>query len=149
MHKLCCPCCFGRSCLIPNQGYLSEAGASLVDRKLGLGIVPNTRVVKLVSEVFNYPRLDRQKARMKQVIMDQFPTVGSHFNRIGLPPKIGSFQVFVDGYKDADYWLRRWENESMPVRLSREFQLQFERLVILDYIIRNTDRGKRQNRFCI
>lgn len=143
MHKLCCPCCFGRSCLIPNQGYLSEAGASLVDRKLGLGIVPNTRVVKLVSEVFNYPRLDRQKARMKQAIMDQFPTVGSHFNRIGLPPKVGSFQVFVDGYKDADYWLRRWESESMPARLSREFQLQFERLVILDYIIRNTDRGTR------
>ncbi|XP_011142223.1 phosphatidylinositol 4-kinase type 2-alpha [Harpegnathos saltator] len=141
MHKLCCPCCFGRSCLIPNQGYLSEAGASLVDRKLGLGIVPNTRVVKLVSEVFNYPRLVRQKARMKQAIMDQFPTVGSHFNRIGLPPKVGSFQVFVDGYKDADYWLRRWENESLPARLSREFQLQFERLVILDYIIRNTDRG--------
>lgn len=141
MHKLCCPCCFGRSCLIPNQGYLSEAGASLVDRKLGLGIVPNTRVVKLVSEVFNYPRLDRQKARMKQAIMDQFPTVGSHFNRIGLPPKVGSFQVFVDSYKDADYWLRRWENESLPARLSREFQLQFERLVILDYIIRNTDRG--------
>jgi hypothetical protein len=145
MHKLCCPCCFGRSCLIPNQGYLSEAGASLVDRKLGLGIVPNTRVVKLVSEVFNYPRLDRQKARMKQAIMDQFPTVGSHFNRIGLPPKVGSFQVFVDGYKDADYWLRRWESEPMPARLSREFQLQFERLVILDYIIRNTDRGKQLN----
>lgn len=143
MHKLCCPCCFGRSCLIPNQGYLSEAGASLVDRKLGLGIVPNTRVVKLVSEVFNYPRLVRQKARMKQAIMDQFPTVGSHFNRIGLPPKVGSFQVFVDGYKDADYWLRRWENESLPTRLSREFQLQFERLVILDYIIRNTDRGNK------
>lgn len=71
MHKLCCPCCFGRSCLIPNQGYLSEAGASLVDRKLGLGIVPNTRVVKLVSKTFNYPRLDRQKARMKQAIMDR------------------------------------------------------------------------------
>lgn len=141
MHKLCCPCCFGRSCLIPNQGYLSEAGASLVDRKLGLGIVPNTRVVKLVSKTFNYPRLDRQKARMKQAIMDQFPTVGSHFNRIGLPPKVGSFQVFVDAYKDADYWLRRWENEPLSPRLSREFQLQFERLVILDYIIRNTDRG--------
>ncbi|XP_071627836.1 phosphatidylinositol 4-kinase type 2-alpha [Temnothorax longispinosus] len=141
MHKLCCPCCFGRSCLIPNQGYLSEAGASLVDRKLGLGIVPNTRVVKLVSEVFNYPPLDRQKARMKQAIMEQFPTVGSHFNRIGLPPKVGSFQVFVDGYKDADYWLRRWESESMPAHLSRDFQLHFERLVILDYIIRNTDRG--------
>ena len=44
MHKTCCPCCFGRSCLIPNQGYMSEAGASLVDEKLGLNIVPKTKV---------------------------------------------------------------------------------------------------------
>jgi phosphatidylinositol 4-kinase type 2 len=44
MHKLCCPCSFGRSCLIPNQGYLSEAGASLVDQKLQLKIVPKTKV---------------------------------------------------------------------------------------------------------
>lgn len=43
-HKVCCPCCFGRGCLIPNQGYLSEAAASLVDQKLGLGIVPKTKV---------------------------------------------------------------------------------------------------------
>ena len=43
-HKICCPCCFGRNCLIPNQGYLSEAGASLVDQKLGLNIVPKTKV---------------------------------------------------------------------------------------------------------
>ena len=45
MHKLCCPCCFGRSCLVPNQGYLSEAGASLVDQKLNLNIVPKTKVL--------------------------------------------------------------------------------------------------------
>ena len=44
MHKICCPCCFGRSCLVPNQGYLSEAGASLVDEKLGLNVVPKTKV---------------------------------------------------------------------------------------------------------
>ena len=43
-HKICCPCCFGRNCLIPNQGYLSEAGASLVDGKLGLNVVPKTKV---------------------------------------------------------------------------------------------------------
>ena len=43
MHKMCCPCCFGRSCLIPNQGYMSEAGASLVDEKLGLNVVPKTK----------------------------------------------------------------------------------------------------------
>lgn len=78
---------------------------------------------------------------MKQAIMYQFPAVGSHFNRIGLPPKVGSFQVFVDGYKDADYWLRRWESEPPPPKLAEQFQLLFERLVILDYIIRNTDRG--------
>lgn len=47
MHKLCCPCCFGRECLIPNQGYLSEAGASLVDHKLGLKVVPKTKVSSL------------------------------------------------------------------------------------------------------
>lgn len=88
MHKLCCPCCFGRSCLIPNQGYLSEVGASIVDAKLNLNVVPKTRVVKLVSETFNYPRIDRQKARMKRAIMEQFPNVGLRFNRIGLPPKV-------------------------------------------------------------
>lgn len=44
LHKTCCPCCFGRGCLIPNQGYLSEAGASLIDMKLGLNVVPKTRV---------------------------------------------------------------------------------------------------------
>ncbi|XP_022905942.1 phosphatidylinositol 4-kinase type 2-alpha [Onthophagus taurus] len=141
MHKLCCPCCFGRSCLIPNQGYLSEAAASLVDTKLNLNIVPKTRVVKLVSETFNYLRIDRQKARMKRAIMEQFPNVGLRFNRIGLLPKCGSFQLFVDGYKDADYWLRRFEVEPLPTRMAKKFQLQFERLVVLDYIIRNTDRG--------
>lgn len=124
----------------------------MVDRKLGLGVVPNTRVIKLVSRTFNYPRIDRQKTRMKQAIMDQFPAVGSQFKRIGLPPKIGSFQLFMDGYKDADYWLRRWESDPLPTKLARDFQLQFERLVILDYIIRNTDRGKCSKikvKFCI
>ncbi|XP_058451889.1 phosphatidylinositol 4-kinase type 2-alpha isoform X2 [Malaya genurostris] len=139
MHKLCCPCCFGRACLIPNQGYLSEAGASLVDQKLNLNIVPKTRVVRLVSETFNYPRLDRQKARIKKTIKERIPA--ARFNRMSLPPKTGSFQLFVDSYKDADYWLRRFEQEPLPTRLAQKFQLQFERLVVLDYIIRNTDRG--------
>jgi phosphatidylinositol 4-kinase type 2 len=44
LHKLFLPCCFGRSCIVPNQGYLSEAGASLVDDKLQLGVVPKTKV---------------------------------------------------------------------------------------------------------
>ncbi|XP_041056312.1 phosphatidylinositol 4-kinase type 2-beta isoform X2 [Carcharodon carcharias] len=96
-HKTCCPCCFGRGCLIPNQGYLSEAGAYLVDEKLGLGVVPKT--------------------------------------------KVGSFQLFVESYKEADYWLRKFETDSLPENTRKQFQSQFEKLVILDYIIRNTDRG--------
>lgn len=47
----------------------------------------------------------------------------------------------MEGYKDADFWLRRFEQEPLSEALSKSFQLQFERLVVLDYIIRNTDRG--------
>jgi len=141
MQKMMCPCCFGRSCLIINQGYMSEAGASLVDQKLGLDVVPNTKVVRLASETFNYLRIDREKARAKRVVSERFPKVGRHFNRIGLPPKVGSFQMFVENFKDADYYLRRFETEPLPEPVISDFQFKFERLVALDYIIRNTDRG--------
>lgn len=101
--------------------------------------MPKTRVVRLVSETFNYPRIDRQKAKLKRTIKEHYPS--ARFNRMTLPPKTGSFQLFVNGYKDADYWLRRFEQEPLPPKTITNFQLQFEKLVILDYIIRNTDRG--------
>lgn len=140
IHKLCCPCCFGRSCLVPNQGYLSEAGASLVDEKLHLNIVPKTKVVKLSAPTFNYTAIDRAKSATKQNVNSRFPSVGRRFNRIGLPPKVGSFQLFVDGYEDASVVLRYMEYNTLPEDAQKEFQLQFEKLVVLDYIIRNTDR---------
>ncbi|XP_058921937.2 phosphatidylinositol 4-kinase type 2-beta isoform X2 [Kogia breviceps] len=136
VHKVCCPCCFGRGCLLPNQGYLSEAGASLVDEKLHLGIVPKTRVVWLVSETFNYSAIDRAKSRGKKYALEKVPKVGRKFHRIGLPPKL-----FVEGYKEAEYWLRKFEADPLPENIRKQFQSQFERLVILDYLIRNTDRG--------
>lgn len=37
--------------------------------------------------------------------------------------------------------LQRLEYDPLPEEYQREFQSQFERLVILDYIIRNTDRN--------
>ncbi|XP_065763480.1 phosphatidylinositol 4-kinase type 2-beta isoform X3 [Muntiacus reevesi] len=141
VHKVCCPCCFGRGCLLPNQGYLSEAGAYLVDEKLHLGIVPKTRVVWLVSETFNYSAIDRAKSRGKKYALEKVPKVGRKFHRIGLPPKIGSFQLFVEGYKEAEWWLRKFEADPLPENIRKQFQSQFERLVVLDYIIRNTDRG--------
>lgn len=49
--------------------------------------------------------------------------------------------MFVEGFKDAEYWLRRLELEPLSPSLQERFRLQFEKLVVLDYIIRNTDRG--------
>ncbi|XP_052098636.1 phosphatidylinositol 4-kinase type 2-beta-like isoform X2 [Mytilus californianus] len=141
MHKICCPCCFGRNCLVPNQGYLSEAGASLVDSKLQLNIVPKTKVVKLSSETFNYTDIDRLKSRTKQSILQKVPAIGKRFHRLGLPPKTGSFQLFVTDFKDADFWLRKFDHEDLPISTATRLQHLFERLVVLDYIIRNTDRG--------
>ncbi|XP_064630914.1 phosphatidylinositol 4-kinase type 2-alpha-like isoform X2 [Lineus longissimus] len=141
MQKLCCPCCFGRSCLVLNQGYLSEAGASLVDQKLQLNVVPKTKVVRLASETFNYSAIDRAKSRTKKNLSERFPELGRKFHRLGLPPKTGSFQQFVNSYRDADFWLRRFDSESLPESTATQFQHLFERLVVLDYIIRNTDRG--------
>ncbi|XP_076992638.1 phosphatidylinositol 4-kinase type 2-beta isoform X1 [Tamandua tetradactyla] len=141
VHKVCCPCCFGRGCLLPNQGYLSEAGAYLVDEKLHLGVVPKTKVVRLVSETFNYSAIDRAKSRGKKYALEKVPKVGRKFHRIGLPPKIGSFQLFVEDYKEAEFWLRKFEADPLPENTRKQFQSQFEKLVILDYIIRNTDRG--------
>lgn len=45
------------------------------------------------------------------------------------------------GYKDAEFWIRRFDQEALPVPTQNEFRSQFERLVCLDYMIRNTDRG--------
>lgn len=88
MQRMCCPCCFGRACLILNQGYLSEAGAGLVDQKLQLNVVPKTKVVRLAAPTFNYSKMDRAKADTKRRIMDRYPTIGRKFHRIGLPPKV-------------------------------------------------------------
>ncbi|XP_064382923.1 phosphatidylinositol 4-kinase type 2-beta-like [Halichondria panicea] len=141
IHKLCCPCFFGRSCIVPNQGYLSEAGAYMVDEKLGLGVVPKTKVVYLGSESFHYRFNDRWKTSVRRFATEQWPdTIGKRVSS-GLPLKVGSFQFFVRGYKDAQEQLVDFKATPLPPHLEQQFQLQFERLVVLDYIIRNTDRG--------
>lgn len=91
LHKTLCPCCFGRGCLVPNQGYLSEAGASIIDTRLKLNIVPKTRVVRLASDSFNYPAYQRHLITAKREINE---SVGRHmhgrrvFQPKGLPPKV-------------------------------------------------------------
>ncbi|KAG2185953.1 hypothetical protein INT43_002391 [Umbelopsis isabellina] len=180
VHRNLFPCCFGRSCLIPNLGYMSEAATSLIDRRLKLNIVPFTDVVHLSSPTFHYDRSDR-KASNPQLSSPR-----------PLPSKIGSFQCFLNDFNDAGVFLRNhpfptdaFYSSSRTVvkkrslvfnclgaaeddddidqemqgrvtqreqgsdkqgfqwtkRLQQQFKREFENLAILDYLIRNTDRG--------
>ena len=185
IHRNLFPCCFGRACLIPNLSYVSEAAAYALDARLQTNLVPYTDIVWLSSKSFFYDFWDRRKAWM---------------GKKPLPPKVGSFQVFLKGYKDANLFLREhpwpdqansgfraddapkrkkrpWneacrpsglvsddededeeeENADVPSptpqeqsnerrfhwteNLKQSFREELEKLVILDYIMRNTDRG--------
>lgn len=81
---------FGRACLIPQLSYLSEAAASLMDRRLESHIVPRTDVVNLSSPAFFYDWIDRERAKTSKTGKTRM-----------LPEKPGSFQVFLKGYQGA------------------------------------------------
>lgn len=146
MHRTFFPCFFGRSCLIPNLGYISEAAACVLDRQLLSYIVPYTDVVYLKSSLFYYSFWEKSNRRYK----------------------IGSFQMFLNGYTEAHIFFKMYpvpqdidslprtkeyhlqdgesiEDAHLVFEWTREcllqFQEQLEKLVILDYIMRNTDRG--------
>jgi phosphatidylinositol 4-kinase type 2 len=89
-------------------------------------IVPWTEITSLASPSFYYSYLDKRNAKK----------TGK------LPEKIGSFQIFMKGYKDAVEFLKEAQEHSTSGGLTREveteFQSDFEKLVVLDYIMRNT-----------
>ncbi|TRM69794.1 phosphatidylinositol 3 and 4-kinase-domain-containing protein [Schizophyllum amplum] len=177
---------FGRACLIPNLSYVSEAAASLLDTRLKLHIVPPTQLVSFSSPAFFYDWIDRNAARKGKP----------------LPDKIGSMQVFMNGFQDASDFLRKhpWPGRTISdtfddsnhrrsrttkrflsavkivcgrtgeeqdldddeeedrllfdgpddgvdrpfywsQALQQSFRAELEKLVILDYLMQNTDRG--------
>ena len=177
IHRNLFPCCFGRACLIPNLSYVSEAAAYTLDCRLRTNLVPYTDIVWLSSTSFHYDFWDRSNFYRK---------------RKPFPPKVGSFQVFLKGFKDANIFLREnpwpdrvtgpyapsstgrqskgWKDTCRPGSraddnygdeesnmdtsqagvnprfvwtdaLQQSFREELEKLVILDYIMRNTDRG--------
>ena len=176
IHRNLFPFFFGRACLIPNLSYVSEAAAFVLDSQLRTNLVPYTDVVPLSSKSFHYDFWDRRAYYRKKK---------------PFPEKLGSFQVFLKGFKDANIFLkenpwpdqhnsgfrmestsrkkkRRWAEDCRPSgpqsdnedddrpgtadqqqqqrgfwtpTLQQSFREQLEKLVILDYIMRNTDRG--------
>ncbi|KAF2800956.1 phosphatidylinositol 4-kinase-like protein type II subunit alpha [Melanomma pulvis-pyrius CBS 109.77] len=177
IHRNLFPFFFGRACLIPNLSYISEAAAYVLDTQLRTNLVPYTDIVSLSSKSFHYDFWDRRAYYRKKK---------------PFPEKIGSFQIFLKGFKDANIFLkehpwpdqhnsgsradaqrrkkRRWAEECRPSGpqsdredeedsrpgtgdlaqrrsvfwtdgLQQSFREQLEKLVILDYIMRNTDRG--------
>ena len=183
IHRNLFPCFFGRACLIPNLSYVSEAAAYVLDTRLRTNLVPYTDIVYLSSKSFYYDFWDRSAYYRK---------------RKPFPAKIGSFQVFLKGFKDANLFLRDhpwpdqtnsgfrpqdapkrrkrpWTESCRPSAIASEdeeeesqnalhspelegasqrgsrfvwteglqqsFREGLEKLVILDYIMRNTDRG--------
>jgi len=88
---------------------------------LALEVVPRTEIVSLASPSFYYAYFDRHSDP--------------------LPQKIGSFQIFVRGYKDASLCIPDLQLNPLSDDQKAQFRRYFERLVVLDYIIRNTDRG--------
>lgn len=146
LHRNLFPCFFGRPCLVPNNGYICESAASLLDRQLLTHIVPFTDIVYLSSNAFYYSYFDRRR-----------------YNKGGqLPNKVGSFQLFLHGYEQADVFLKKHPLPDMhsafgsrrptivangenvfawTPEVLQQFREELEKLVILDYIMRNTDRG--------
>ncbi|CAE6416646.1 unnamed protein product [Rhizoctonia solani] len=179
------------SCLIPNLSYISEAGASLLDTRLNLHMVPHTELASFASPAFFYDWIDRSAAKKGKA----------------LPEKIGSLQLFAHGFTDASEFLRKhpWPGRSIAdtwneddhregrhskrcfnalgvlcgkaggdyddydddmnyeqnphthtttdtstraggsfvwtLALQQSFREELEKLIILDYLMRNTDRG--------
>ncbi|KAH9815745.1 Phosphatidylinositol 3- and 4-kinase [Teratosphaeria destructans] len=178
VHRNLFPFAFGRAMLIPNLSYVSEAAAYVLDCQLRTNLVPYTDVVALSSKSFHYDYWERRAFYRK---------------RKPLPEKLGSFQIFLKGYKGATEFFRehpwpdrqtnfrmtpakskkrRWADNcrpgSAPVEeietddeevagpdgsrsrsrqefwsepLQQSFREELEKLVILDYVMRNTDRG--------
>lgn len=149
LHRTFFPCFFGRACLIPNLGYISEAAACVLDRQLLSYIVPHTDIIYLKSHAFYYTLWERLRSTPAQL-------------------KIGSFQMFLNDYVEAQHFFSLYplptDIEKLPAskiilvelelpidelqltfhwtkEVLLQFQEQLEKLVILDYIMRNTDRG--------
>ncbi|KAH7339768.1 phosphatidylinositol 3 and 4-kinase-domain-containing protein [Rhizoctonia solani] len=85
--------------LVRSSSYISEAGACLLDTRLNLHIVPHTELASFASPAFFYDWIDRSATKKGKA----------------LPEKIGSLQLFANGFTDASDFLRKhpWPGRSI------------------------------------
>jgi phosphatidylinositol 4-kinase type 2 len=126
IHRKLAPCTYKIKELIKNGGYLCEVAASRLDKVYELHLVPVTFLVSLSSPAFHYTSKERKEAKR---------------NTTPLPAKTGSLQLFVRGFSDASdlitsLTLKGFTEQEYP----KNFLDEFQRLCILDLLIRNTDR---------
>lgn len=168
-HRTFFPCFFGRSCLIPNLGYICESAACLLDQRLQTQLVPYTDTVVLESSKF----YDKRRRWLFLCSAEERKQ-----------KKLGSFQLFLNDYVGADEFLSKYplpgmyrdnvpkikrdqsatasknsdeaitadledtgNSPTVPEKFEwtgpnlAKFRLELEKLIILDYIMRNTDRS--------
>lgn len=70
------------------------------------------QVVYLASETFHYNAIDRAKSRGKKYALEKVPKVGRRFHRVGLPPKVGAWELWSD---TVDLFLLLHLKASAPV----------------------------------
>ncbi|KAI6215236.1 hypothetical protein M3Y94_00361700 [Aphelenchoides besseyi] len=140
-QKVLFPCSFGRGCLVPNQGYVSEAAAWIVDEFFGLHVVPPTAVILMASKVFSYSRFQRYEARTKQRVAGRFPNLHNRFNwSQTYKKKKGSFQTFVHDFMSPEDFARLYPVDSLSETEREYLTAEIQKMFVLDYITRNTDR---------
>ncbi|KAH3682148.1 hypothetical protein WICPIJ_006882 [Wickerhamomyces pijperi] len=149
IHRNFFPCLYGRSCLIPNISYLSECAAYILDVQLQSFIVPYTDVTKLASRSFHHPNRavqDPSEASLKaqskqgsfQFFLHGYQDANKFFELYPIPDDISlvpDIHEFVSNHPDDDPEFR-WTQQVLG-----KFKLELEKLIILDYIMRNTDRS--------
>lgn len=171
IHRNLFPCFFGRACLIPNLSYVSEAAAYVLDTQLRCNLVPYTDVVGFSSKSFHYDFWERrafyrrkkplpEKLGSLQVFLKGYTDATTFFTEHPWPDQTSS------GVETNPKKKRRWaddcrkgtvadDEENQPLTseeserrrtfwtegIQLKLRFELEKLVILDYIMRNTDRG--------
>ncbi|KAK6957882.1 hypothetical protein Daesc_000671 [Daldinia eschscholtzii] len=144
IHRNLFPCCFGRACLIPNLSYVSEAAA----KKKPLPAKPGSFQVFLKG--FKDANIFLRENPWPDQYWSSFRSNDTHRHkqrrwtescRPSSRPARNADSESEDERDSAEQRPLGPDNFRWTESLKQSFREELEKLVILDYIMRNTDRG--------